>query len=130
MLNITVPDFPRIDGDPTSAMKLFTSTTVGTAAAHKTYVLPQKAANNYLQTTLTLVNLGSETVALTGSIDGTNFSASLIPIVATTGLLGVAALTNNTYTIPTSWPYSHYKLVKSSTSDTLASNLSAVSIPK
>jgi hypothetical protein len=55
-----------------------------------------------------------ETIAITGSIDGTNFEAAFKPIVASTGLLASSTnLASGTYIIPANLPYQQIKFTKS-----------------
>lgn len=85
--------------------------------------------------TIVIAGLASETIALTGSTDGTNFSAALLPLdyTVTTGtgnFVAAATLTNGTFKIPYTWPFSHYKFLKSSTSDVATVSFSAFTFPK
>lgn len=110
----------------------------GTAAAVGTVTLPRGASSvnsRHGLHTMIISGLGSETIALTGSTDGTNFSASLLPLdyTASTGTgnyVAAATLGNGTFKIPYSWPFSSYKFVKSSTSDTANVTFAAFTVPK
>jgi hypothetical protein len=105
-----------------------------TAAAYPVISLPALAGSTIIRTApvkMKISGLSSETFALTGSTDGTNYSPSLIPINAATGqYYGTADLGNATFHFPVQWNFKQYKLVKSSTAETGFVAISAVSVPK
>lgn len=112
---------------------LKTGTTVAFAG---TLVLPsvassQHAMNKQSPIKMEILGLAAETLALTGSVDATNFSSALIPINATTGnYYSSATLTNGQYLFPSNWAFTHYKLTKSSATDTGIIAIAYNTIPK
>lgn len=112
---------------------LKTGTTVAFAG---TLVLPsvassQHASNHQSPIKMEILGLAAETMALTGSVDATNFSAALIPISATTGgYYSSATLTNGQYLFPSNWAFTHYKLTKSSATDTGIVAIAYNTVPK
>lgn len=105
-----------------------------TASAYPTFSIPALAGSTVLRTApikMKISGLSSETFALVGSNDGTNWSPSLIPINAATGqYYGTADLGNATYHFPVQWSFKQYDLTKSSTSETGFVSISAVTVPK
>ena len=112
---------------------LKTGTTVAFAG---TLVLPsvassQHAANKQSPIKMEILGLAAETLALTGSVDATNFSSALIPLNATTGgYYSSATLTNGQYLFPSNWAFTHYKLTKSSATDTGIIAIAYNTVPK
>ena len=109
----------------------------GTAATFAgVLVLPNVASslhavNKDSRIKMEILGLTGETIALTGSVDGTAYSASLIPLDATTG--GYAAsgtLANGQYIFPATWAFTHYKAVKSSATETCAIAIAYNTAPK
>ena len=89
------------------------------------------AANKQSLIKMNVLSLTAETLALTGSTDGTNFSAALVPISATTGgYFSSAALSTGEYQFPSTWNFSHYKVVKSSSTDSCAVAIAYNTAPK
>lgn len=103
-----------------------------TSATFGTVTLPDLGGINVIDNRFELKTLGAETMALTGSCDGTNFEAgSLLPYTAADGLIPAsAALVDGVYIIPKDWPYKAYKFVKSSTSAVAICAFSTVYIEK
>ena len=94
-----------------------------TAAGGGVCVLPNVASSVHAITNqspikMEILALTAETIALTGSVDATNYSSALVPISATTGnYFTSATLTNGQYLFPATWAFTHYKLTKSSATD-------------
>lgn len=114
------------------------SKTDDTPANFGTVDLPRSASSlvskNALHT-LVISGLTVETFAVTGSTDGTNFSAALIPLDYTpsTGKGGYAAaatLGNGTYKFPATWNFSSYNFTKSSTTELATVAFAAVTMAK
>ena len=125
---------PLKDAVPSQGIQNTIYSYATTAAAYPVISIPALAGSTVLRTApikMKISGLSTETFALTGSTDGTNYSPSLIPINAATGqYYGTADLGNATYHFPVQWNFKQYKLVKSSTSDTGFVAFSAVSVPK
>lgn len=123
---------------PNQGGELTVFSVTGTAAAVGTVTLPRGASainSRHGLHTLKISGLTGETIALTGSTDGTNFSASLLPLdfTTTTGTgnyVASAALGNGTYKIPYTWQFSSYKFVKSNTVETANVTFAAFTVPK
>ena len=118
---------------PNQMLKTSLTLNTGTAAnALGTITVPAPATVLYTDMRFELKTLGAETVALTGSVDGTNFeSVSLRPFKNADGLVfGADALIDGQYVIPQSWPYQKYKFTKSSTSAVAILAFSATYVPK
>lgn len=78
-----------------------------------------------------ILSLAAETIALTGSVNATDYSDALIPISATTGnYYSSATLTNGQYLFPATWAFTHYKLTKSSATDTCVVAIAYNTAPK
>ena len=94
-----------------------------TVAGGGVLVLPNVASSvhavgNQNPIKMEILALTAETIALTGSVDATNYSSALIPISATTGnYFTSATLTNGQYLFPATWAFTHYKFTKSSATD-------------
>lgn len=102
------------------------------AASLGTITIPAPATVDYMDIRFKLATLGIETVALTGSVDGTNYETiSLRPFKNADGLVfGADALIDGEYVIPASWPYQKYKFTKSSTSAVAVLGFCATYVPK
>ncbi len=123
--------FPLLSGTSTQGVVSTLQALSGTSATHGTYTLkPRKAESEYLSLLL-YIKVDTETMALTGSVDGTNFSAALLPIDAAVGTpVTAATLATGNYVIPKEWPYSSYKLTKSAGTNASYSALALTAIPK
>ena len=106
--------------------------TGATATSLGTITIPAPATVDYMDIRFKLATLGIETVALTGSVDGTNYETiSLRPFKNADGLVfGADALIDGEYVIPASWPYQKYKFTKSSTSAVAVLGFCATYVPK
>ena len=101
------------------------------ATAFGTVTIPAPATVEYTDIRFELKTLGAETIALTGSIDGTNYEGSLKPYKGADGLIpATAALVDGVYLIPKEWPYQKYKFVKSAATAVAIAAFSATFVPK
>lgn len=107
-----------------------------TVAGGGVCVLPNVASSVHAITSqspikMEILSLAAETIALTGSVDATNYSSALIPISATTGnYFTSATLTNGQYLFPATWAFTHYKITKSSATDTCVVAIAYNTAPK
>jgi hypothetical protein len=97
---------------------LYTYNKSATAAAVGEAIFPSIHGYDVLEAKFEYITNGAETLELTGSNDGTNYSAALVPFDVATGLPAAdATLSEGKYLIPKNWSFSHYKFTGSSTSD-------------
>lgn len=102
-----------------------------TVAALGTVQLAQTSESVARVIEVITVSSGGETIAITGSIDGTNFEAAFKPIVASTGLQASSAnLASGTYLIPLGQPYQQLKFTKSAALNQGLVSLVEVHFPK
>lgn len=129
--NLKVREFPTLSGTSTSAVNATLQALSGTSATHGTYTLKPTKAEAEVLFGLLYLKCTTETFALAGSSDGTNFSAALKPVDASTGVeVTAATLATGNYIIPNTWPYSQYKLTKSAGVNASFSALAWVTVPK
>ena len=123
--------YPLITGAGNNNVRLFTSNKSATAAAVGTVILTNYGGCEFKDIVFEYITNGTETIELTGSVDGTNFSAALVPFDVATGLLAAdATLSEGSYIIPSTWNFSHYKFTGSSTSDVKTIAFAATVYPR
>jgi len=102
-----------------------------TASAFGTWTLPEITGSELWLVEVKISNIGAETMAITGSVDGTNFSSALIPIDQSTGRpYASAALGNGTFTLPSNWPFRFYKFTKSLAVTAAGVSAIAITLPE
>jgi hypothetical protein len=110
---------------------LFTYNKSATAAAVGEVIIPNVHGYHVAEAKFELITNGSETFELTGSNDGTNYSAALIPFDVATGKVAAdSTLSEGKYLIPKTWSFSHYKFTGSSTVDVKTFAFAALILPK
>lgn len=124
--------YPLLTGNSTNYDQLFTSNLSATAAAVGRVTLPNQAGCFIKDAKFEYITNGTETVSMTGSYDGgTNDSAALKPIDATTGLPAASTdLAEGVYIIPRTWNFQSYEFTGSSTSDVKTIAFAATVVPK
>ena len=125
-------DYPLVNGASNSNARLFTQNLSATAASVGRITLPSQASAFVKDLKFEYITNGSETITITGSYNGgTNGSANLVPIDASTGLLAASAtLSEGSYIIPKTWNFQSYEITGSGTSDVKTVAWAGILIPK
>jgi len=124
--------YPLVNGASNSNARLFTQNLSATAASVGRITLPSQASAFVKDLKFEYITNGSETITITGSYNGgTNGSANLVPIDASTGLLAASAtLSEGSYIIPKTWNFQSYEITGSGTSDVKTVAWAGILIPK